>query len=272
VSVGDFNNDGKVSLVVANAGSNTISVLLGNGDGTFQGAVSYPVGTRPTSVTVGDFNHDGKMDVAVANGGSNNVSLLLGNGDGTFQGAVNFSVGSVPFAIAAQDFDWDGCLDLVVANKSSNNVCVLLGNCKGGFSNMPMNSAAGTTPVSLAVGYFNTYRNNFPGTLLKAGIAYQQTYNWMVGNTMSACANSGTVWTCDFTGASGYEAQAVWDASQNCSYGVCTTSNYSFDSKYVQYVTVYGQVIPVNGSTVPIGYQPILLQNQSQSPALGGPD
>jgi FG-GAP-like repeat len=258
---------GKVSLVVANAGSNNISVLLGNGDGTFQAAVPYSVATSPTSVTVGDFNNDGNMDIAVANGGSNNVSVLLGNGDGTFKGAVNFNVGSVPYSIVAQDLNWDGCLDLIVANQNSNNVSVLLGNCKGGFSSTPLNSAAGTSPVALAVGYFNTYGNNFPGTLMKPGVAYQQAYNWMVGNTMSTCTSSGTIWTCDFTGSNGYEAQAVWDASQSCSHGVCTTSNYTFDPKYIQYMTVYGQLVPVNGSTVPIGYQPILLQNQTPARA-----
>ena len=268
VATGTFTG-GKVSLVVANAGSSNISVLLGNGDGTFQAAVPYPAGTSPTSVIVGDFNNDKKMDIAVANGGSNNVSVLLGNGDGTFQAAVPFNAGSVPYSIAAQDLDYDGCLDLIVANKNSNNVSVLLGNCKGGFSSTPLNSAAGSTPVAMAVGYFNTYRNNFPGTLLKPGIAYQLTYNWMVGNTMSPCTNSGTVWICDFTGANGYEAQAVWDASQSCSHGVCTTSNYTFDSKYTQYETLYGGGGSLSGSTVPIGYQPILLQNHSPALTLG---
>lgn len=271
VATGTFTG-GKVSLVVANAGSSNISVLLGNGDGTFQAAVPYPAGTSPTSVIVGDFNNDKKMDIAVANGGSNNVSVLLGNGDGTFQAAVPFNAGSVPYSIAAQDLNGDKCLDLIVANKSSNNVSVLLGDCKGGFSSTPLNSAAGSTPVAMAVGYFNTYRNNLPGTLLKPGVAYQQTYNWMVGNFMSRCTNSGTIWTCHFAGPNGYEAQAVWDASQSCSHGVCTTSNYTFDSKYTQYVTVYGQVNSTNGSTVPIGYQPILLQNHSQALEQGGID
>src|SRR5262249_61310626 len=62
-----------------------VSVLLGNGDGTFQAAVNFGVGIRPAVVTVGDFNGDGIQDLAVANNGSNNVSVLLGNGDGTFQ-------------------------------------------------------------------------------------------------------------------------------------------------------------------------------------------
>ena len=73
-----------------------MSVLLGNGDGTFQAAVNYPAGLNPFSVAVGDFNGDGKPDLAVANYGSNTVSVLLGNGDGTFQAAMSYDSGSIP--------------------------------------------------------------------------------------------------------------------------------------------------------------------------------
>ena len=80
---GDFNGDGKSDLVVANQYSSNVSILLGNGDGTFAAAVNYAA-ADPLSVAVGDFNGDGKSDLAVANSGSNTVSILLGNGDGTF--------------------------------------------------------------------------------------------------------------------------------------------------------------------------------------------
>ena len=70
VAVGDFNGDGKPDLAVANSGSNNVSVLLGNGDGTFQAAVNYGAGTEPYSVAVGDFNGDGKPDLAVAASGA----------------------------------------------------------------------------------------------------------------------------------------------------------------------------------------------------------
>jgi len=100
-------------------------VLLGNGDGTFQAAVNYPVETAPNSVAVGDFNGDGKPDLAVANSGSGGpVSVLLGNGDGTFQAAVNFGAGSTPASVAVGDFNGDGKPDLAVANQV--NVSILL--------------------------------------------------------------------------------------------------------------------------------------------------
>jgi hypothetical protein len=154
VTAGDFNHDGKLDLAVANFNSNNISVLLGNGDGTFQTAVNYPVGTNPVSVTVGDFNGDGKLDLAVANNNSNNVSVLLGNGDGTFQTAVNYPVGIKPFSVTASDFNGDGKVDLAVANGNSYNVSVLLGNGDGIFQ-PAVNYAAGDGPLSVAVGDFN---------------------------------------------------------------------------------------------------------------------
>ena len=79
VAVGDFNGDGVQDLAVANAGSNNISVLLGNGDGTFQAARSFAAGHGPVSVAVGDFNSDGKPDLAVANEFSNDVTVLINN-------------------------------------------------------------------------------------------------------------------------------------------------------------------------------------------------
>src|SRR5256712_3318430 len=79
VAMGDVNGDGRPDLAVANGGSNTVSVLVGNGDGTFQAAQSFATGTTPLSVAVGDVNGDGRLDLAVANGGSNTVSVLVGN-------------------------------------------------------------------------------------------------------------------------------------------------------------------------------------------------
>src|SRR5205823_3940948 len=84
VAVGDVNGDGKLDLVVANAGSNNVSVLLGNGDGTFQAAKTFPVGNRLEFVALGDFNGDRKLDLAVASYNTNTVGVLFGVGDGTF--------------------------------------------------------------------------------------------------------------------------------------------------------------------------------------------
>src|SRR5205814_7764789 len=114
VAVGDFDGDGVRDLVVA--GSGTVSVLLGKGDGTFQAAMNFPVGgccSYPFSVAEGDFNGDGVPDLAADS--SSGVAVLPGNGDGTFQAAQAFRAGSGSRAIAVGDFNRDGVLDLAVA-------------------------------------------------------------------------------------------------------------------------------------------------------------
>src|SRR2546422_7531311 len=115
-AVGDVNGDGRPDLAVANYGSNSVSVLLGNGDGTFQAAQTFVAGSGPVWVAVGDVNGDGRLDLAVANYYSNSVSVLLGNGDGTFQTALTFATaGANPENVAVGDVNLDGRPDLAVA-------------------------------------------------------------------------------------------------------------------------------------------------------------
>ncbi len=155
MAVGDLNGDGKLDLAVANSSSTDISVLLGNGDGTFQPATSYGAGVGPWSVVVGDFNGDGKPDMAAANWGgfTGSVSVLLGNGDGTFQTAANYGTGMFPVFVAVGDFNGDAKLDLAVANRGG--ISVLLGNGDGTFQRA-VNYALFSRPQSIAVGDFNS--------------------------------------------------------------------------------------------------------------------
>jgi hypothetical protein len=133
VAVGDFNGDGKLDLVTSNYTTqvaSSISVLMGNGDGTFQTARNLLPGLSPAFVAVGDFNRDGRADLAVPNAGPNGtgayLSILLSNGDGTFQSPLNYPAGSSPWSVAAGDFNGDGIPDLAVANNGPNTVSVLL--------------------------------------------------------------------------------------------------------------------------------------------------
>src|SRR5262249_17985248 len=99
-------------------------------------------------------------------------------------------------------------------------------------------------------------------SLIEAGTAYQQVYNWTVGATPAgACSAKGSVWTCSFTRAGGYQAMAVWDTSQSCSKGNCTTSLYSLSSPYPQYRQLDGTMTPITTVSVPIGLLPIWLES-----------
>jgi hypothetical protein len=163
VAVGDFNGDGKLDLAVAdsaeNGGESGVSVLLGNGDGTFQSPAIYHAGGVPYGVAVGDFNGDGKLDLVVADS-AGSVIVLLGNGDGTFQSPVIYAAGCSPYSVAVGDFNGDGKLDLAVADSDFSYPCghpgaaVLLGNGDGTFQ-PAVNYGAGSWPFSLVVGDFN---------------------------------------------------------------------------------------------------------------------
>jgi len=161
VAVGDFNGDGQVDLAATNQRDGTVSILLGNGDGTFKTKLDGAVGWNPVAIVVGDFNGDGKLDVAVANAGSGygsttsgTVSIMLGNGDGTFHAATNYTVGNNPASLAVGDFNGDGKADLAVANYDSGTVSILLGNGDGTFP-AKTDYPAGNTPNAIAVGDFN---------------------------------------------------------------------------------------------------------------------
>src|SRR5205823_4787429 len=114
VAFADFNGDGKADLAVVNKNSQTVSILLGHGDGTFTAAPpSYiPGGGYAIQVAVGDFNGDGMFDLAVTNLHGHHVAVFLGRGDGTFETATTFSVNGAAFAVTAADVNGDGKFDL----------------------------------------------------------------------------------------------------------------------------------------------------------------
>jgi hypothetical protein len=154
VTTGDFNRDGKLDLAIGNNAGNTVSILLGKGDGTFQPPVDYTTGNEPISVATGDFNSDGNQDLAVVNNSDKTVSILLGNGDGTFKAHVEYAVGNNPRVVVAGDLNRDGHLDLAVVNFGDNTVSVLLGNGDGTFKTQTT-YAVGPQPGWLVAGDFN---------------------------------------------------------------------------------------------------------------------
>jgi len=150
VAVADLDGDSVPDLVLANTLSDDVSVLLGNGDGSFQPAASFAAGNLPRWVAVADLDGDSAPDLVTANILSNNVNVLLGNGDGSFQPAASFPAGTIPFAVAVADLDGDSLPDIVTANLDSEDVSVLPGNGDGTFQ-APADFWAGRDPQGIAV-------------------------------------------------------------------------------------------------------------------------
>ncbi|HEV2176293.1 MAG TPA: choice-of-anchor D domain-containing protein [Terriglobia bacterium] len=158
VVVGDFNGDGIQDIAVVNnngglAGS--VSVFLGNGNGTFTLKSTPSTGLGPVAAVVGDFNGDGKLDLAVANQGSSSLTILLGKGDGTFTTPSTQPAVVSPACLAVGDFNGDGKLDILVANNVDPSITQLVGNGDGTFSGGFEAAGVGNGPVALAVGDFN---------------------------------------------------------------------------------------------------------------------
>lgn len=193
VQAADVNGDSKIDLIVVDqvcatnaqsCGAGAVSVLLGNGDGTFQARRDVSVGLTPVGVAVGDFNGDGKQDLAVANNGlglGNTTSVLLGNGDGTFGTPVNYTVAGAPLGIVAGDFHGNGKLDLavntpVVSSTGKGVISILTGVGDGTFHTHTDFSGGGST--SLATGDFNG-----DGNLdLAAGVGSGRGFSVLLGN------------------------------------------------------------------------------------------
>jgi hypothetical protein len=171
VAIADVNSDGNPDLLVANncqayanCATGSVSVLLGNGDGLFNTAVSYSAGASGTdAVAVSDVNNDRRLDLILANGctgfdqcNTGSLSVLLGNGDGSFQPSVVYgSGGAKAFSVAIGDVNADGHRDLVTANTNSNSVGVLLGNNDGTFQPAVTFDSGGFADFSVSMADLN---------------------------------------------------------------------------------------------------------------------
>jgi CSLREA domain-containing protein len=149
IAVADLDGDNVPDVATDSGSGDLVLVLLGNGDGTFQAAISYPTGDGPLFVTAADLDGDSVTDLITANGNADDVSVLRGNGDGTFEAPVTYLAGQSPRAIAVADFDLDRVLDLAVTNWRSGDVSVLLGNGNGTFQE-PVSFAVGDRPGAVA--------------------------------------------------------------------------------------------------------------------------
>ena len=154
IAVADFNGSGNLDLAVTNEGDSTVSLLLGNGDGTFQTQTTVATGIGPDAIATADFNQDGKPDLAVANFTDNTISILLGNGDGTFAPGTTITGVKSPVAMISADFNSDGIPDLAILDQTDAQVIVLLGNGDGTFGTRTTTSV-GLSPSALVTADFN---------------------------------------------------------------------------------------------------------------------
>jgi hypothetical protein len=162
LATGNLNGDSFGDVVVANSGSNDVSVLLGNGDATFKAAVNYPVGSAPSDVALADVNHDGILDILTANVADNSVSVLFGKGDGSFGPAASYAIGKAQtptltniklitgfFSSAGQT-----TVDVVTQDSVTGAVVLMQGNSDGTLK-APIQIGQSAAEVFLAKGDFN---------------------------------------------------------------------------------------------------------------------
>ncbi|WP_139557192.1 FG-GAP repeat domain-containing protein [Methylotetracoccus oryzae] len=155
IRVGDVNRDGNLDVVVANGFSASVSLLLGNGDGSLQPKQDFPVGRGPKTAELGDLNHDGHLDLVTANQNSRDISVRLGNGSGAFGELVTYpSAVEHPHEGALGDLNHDGKLDVAVVGNSSY-VAVRLGRGDGSFA-AETTYATGNTLRSVVIADLNS--------------------------------------------------------------------------------------------------------------------
>ena len=140
----DFNHDGIVDICVANIDTATVSILLGNGDGTFAPQQEVSVGSDPRGIAVLDVDGDGDVDIVNTNFSSNNMSVLINNGSGVFGSATFFEGGGTgEWALAAVDMNEDGLLDLVIGARTSQRILVNTNDGDGTFTFESTTSSGG---------------------------------------------------------------------------------------------------------------------------------
>jgi len=149
----DFNGDGTTDIITTNIGNDSMSVLFGNGDGTFKEQVSLPVAKEPRALALEDFNADGRLDLAIACSGSDQIAVFFGLEGGNFSAGQRYSVHKTPVSIGSGDFNRDGRPDVAVALRN-DKIKILLGQGDGTFVD-GVQYEYGDTPTSLAVSDFN---------------------------------------------------------------------------------------------------------------------
>ena len=150
----DVNGDGHLDAIATSLAGNKLTVLLGNGDGTFADPRVTELEGGPLQLAVGDLDGAGGVDLAVSLHDTGAVAVLLGDGEGSFALSDTLDVGECPTGVAIADFDRDHRMDIAVASELDDLVSVLLGTGGGAFTARD-DYDVGASPEALAVADFD---------------------------------------------------------------------------------------------------------------------
>ena len=186
----DFNADGVLDLAASNSGSNSVSVLLGNSNGSFQTAATYAASVSAAAISTGDLNGDGKPDLITVSSTNGKVDVELNNGNGTFQAPVSYAAGSNPLSVTVGDFDRTGGIDVVTANQGDSTLSQLPGNGNGTLQPAAA-IPAGTNPVYVTAADLNLdgkldlifADTSSIGVLLATGSSFAPVASYNAGTT-----------------------------------------------------------------------------------------
>jgi hypothetical protein len=158
IQLADLNGDGLPDAAVVNAQSDTLSVFLGRGDGTFANATTYNSRRQPFGLAIADVDRNGIPDIVTANRSDDSVSVYSGNGSGGFASPVTYAVAGNPFDVAITDINHDGYADIVTAgmNITQSAVSVLFGRSSGGFAAVQAFNAGGFPSESVSAADINS--------------------------------------------------------------------------------------------------------------------
>ncbi|HET7497684.1 MAG TPA: FG-GAP-like repeat-containing protein, partial [Candidatus Eisenbacteria bacterium] len=153
VAVGDLNGDGKLDAVTADYGSNTVSVLLGDGSGNLSFTQQNMAGSHPRAVALGDLDGDGFLDVVAANSGSNTISVWLNSGSGIMGARTDYATPAEPRGVVIAQFNADSAPDVISCNYLGGTITLFTNQNNGtGGLNVGVSIPVGNKPSAIAAG------------------------------------------------------------------------------------------------------------------------